>query len=450
MPEISIIVRTKNEERWIGHCLSMIFNQSFKDFEVILVDNNSEDHTVEVAKRYPLAKILTIEKFIPGKALNDGIRASSGHFIVCLSAHCIPKDEQWLSNLRQNFNGDEKLAGVYGRQLPVSFTEAVDKRDLMITFGMDRRKQIKDYFFHNANSILPRNIWEKFPFDEEVTNIEDRVWGKNVVDAGYHIIYDPEPALYHHHGLHQNNSKVRAKGVVSIIEQVHGDTVNELPESLRPETINIVAILLVQNTPDKNTLEYQLLSKVVDELKLSKYICDIFIVSQNEKIAIDLGGIWVNRKELASYDEDTSVDILLSKALNVVEDRKCFPEAVLYVNHHYPYRPQGLFDDLIVDAQYKGYDCVFPGFVDYGHYWYDSEINGFKQLDSSMESRSKRDPMFRALYGLGCVVSTAVLRNQKIVGGEIGILPVEDFRYTLNIREKGVDKMIRDNSCDNG
>ena len=63
MPEISIIIRTKNEERWIAHCLTAIFQQDYDDFEVILVDNASLDHTVHVAQRFPLASIIKIDKF---------------------------------------------------------------------------------------------------------------------------------------------------------------------------------------------------------------------------------------------------------------------------------------------------------------------------------------------------------------------------------------------------
>ncbi len=77
IPEVSIIVRTYNEEKWIGHCLGAIFSQKFDNFEVILVDNNSTDYTVEVAKRYPISTIVKINKFFPGKAINDGIRASN-------------------------------------------------------------------------------------------------------------------------------------------------------------------------------------------------------------------------------------------------------------------------------------------------------------------------------------------------------------------------------------
>ena len=63
MPKISIIIRTKNEEDWINHCLEVVFKQDYQDFEVILVDNNSSDHTVAVARRYPIAKVINIDDF---------------------------------------------------------------------------------------------------------------------------------------------------------------------------------------------------------------------------------------------------------------------------------------------------------------------------------------------------------------------------------------------------
>ena len=102
-PLVSIIIRTLDEERWIGHCLNSIFSQDFENFEVIIVDNNSTDNTIDVAKRFPISKIISIKKFFPGKALNDGVRESHGDYIVCISAHCIPKDIFWLRNLYENF-----------------------------------------------------------------------------------------------------------------------------------------------------------------------------------------------------------------------------------------------------------------------------------------------------------------------------------------------------------
>ena len=57
---ISIIIRTKNEERWIGLCIERIKKQTYKNFEIILVDSFSEDKTVEKAKRNGVEKIVEI------------------------------------------------------------------------------------------------------------------------------------------------------------------------------------------------------------------------------------------------------------------------------------------------------------------------------------------------------------------------------------------------------
>lgn len=449
-PEISIIIRTKNEERWIGHCLKMVFQQSYKNFEVILVDNESSDHTVAVARHFPLKKIIHISEYRPGYALNEGIRVSHGDFIVCLSGHCIPKETKWLENLRRNFVNGNRIAGVYGRQLPIRFTSPVDKRDLLMVFGQDRRIQIKDYFFHNANSMLSKEIWERFPFDEQVTNIEDRVWGKAVIEAGYRIAYDPEAAVYHHHGLHQNNKADRAKGVVSIIERVDEEVVNSLPESLTPGTANIIAAVPIKGTVKTASIEYQLLSNTISALKESKFVSKIYLITEDQNLTECFDLAWVNRNEIRGANK-MSINELMYEALHRIESKNIFPEALLYINYDYLFRPQNLFDELIKDALFNGYDTVFPGLVDFGHYWFNNSGGDFIQTDSSFKPRDQRKPLYRALYGLGCLSSAWVVRSGKLVGGKIGILAVNNHRNALRIRDlksESIDKDYLDSSGD--
>ena len=144
---VSIIIRTKNEERWITSCLKNIKKQTYKNYEIIIVDNFSDDKTVEKAKQFKISKVIKIKKFLPGKAINLGIKNSKGDYIVILSAHAIPTKNKWLENFVSAIEEDKKFAGVYGRQEPMSFSPASDKRDMLITFGLDRKYQIKDSFF---------------------------------------------------------------------------------------------------------------------------------------------------------------------------------------------------------------------------------------------------------------------------------------------------------------
>lgn len=433
MKKVSIIIRTKNEEKWVSHCLISIFKQEYKSFEVILVDNMSTDSTVKIAERYPIDKVINIENFKPGLAINKGIRASTGEYIVCLSAHCVPKDSNWLQKLVCTLEESDEYAGVYGRQLPLSYTEPVDKRDLLIVFGLDKKIQIKDYFFHNANSIFRRSVWDQYSFDEEVMNIEDRVWGKEVIEAGYKIVYEPDAAVYHYHGLHQGNVPKRVQGVVSVIERVDKSSFGELPESMRPENIKVAAIIPISINIEKNTRNYTLLSKAVELLTSSKLISEIFIVSRVKEVVDELPVYWIDRNEIPFVDT-LNLDSLMQECLNIIESRNIFPDSMLYVNHDYLNRPEDLFNELVYDAQYKGFDSIFPGLIDYGTYWISNKQGEFVQTHDSIKTREQQEPQYRAIYGLGCLSSTWLVRRGKMIGGRIGILKLNDSRYVDRLK----------------
>ena len=61
-------------------------------------------------------------------------------------------------------------------------------------------------------------MWNKISFDENVTNIEDRIWAQEVINNNYRIMYEPEASVYHYHGVHQDGNTSRLKSVVKIIE----------------------------------------------------------------------------------------------------------------------------------------------------------------------------------------------------------------------------------------
>ena len=61
MPKVSIIIRGKNEEDWLGITLRGIKEQDFKNYEIIYVDNISEDSSVEIAKEEGVKKIVSIK-----------------------------------------------------------------------------------------------------------------------------------------------------------------------------------------------------------------------------------------------------------------------------------------------------------------------------------------------------------------------------------------------------
>jgi glycosyltransferase involved in cell wall biosynthesis len=436
---ISIIIRTKNEERWITSCLQGVFNQDAKDIEVIVVDNNSTDKTVEKAQLFNV-KVIYIDNFLPGKAINKGISASKGDYIVCLSAHCVPVNNSWLKNLLKNFD-DEKVGGVYGRQEPMTHSSDFDKRDLLITFGLDRRVQIKDSFFHNANSMIRREVWERFPFDEQVPNLEDRVWAKQLLENGYKIIYEPEASVYHYHGIHQERDQERCYNVVRVLESLASD---EKKSSLNADKLNIVALIPIKGEVvflgNRPLIEY-----TIERALQSRYIKNTIVLTDNEKLAkiSKKAGADVPFIRDESYSADhVDLETVLNYSLNILEDQKILPDVLTILEATFPFRSTSLIDDLIEQLLSQGLDSVIPGIPEYGSHWTQRD-GALERVDEGDIPRVLKKPIYRGLRGLGCYV-----REKKIYGDRVGIMEIFDPHSEIEVRdENGVklaEKLLED------
>ena len=217
---ISLVIRARNEERWLGRCLFAVSRQRRAINDVIVVDNDSTDGTRAIAESFGAGIIpISRDEFTFGRALNKGIAATSNEIVLILSAHCIPADEMWADYLAVHLDGSagHKSCGAYGRQDPLPGTSDIDARDLWTTFREERRVQEKDFFFHNANSAIRKSLWHEIPFNEKINGVEDRAWAKQLISAGFQIVYEPNARAYHHHGIHHGRNEDRAKRVVESI-----------------------------------------------------------------------------------------------------------------------------------------------------------------------------------------------------------------------------------------
>ena len=332
-PLVSIIIRTKNEEKWITACLQSVFSQDYPNIEVVVVDNNSTDLTLRRARQFPVV-IVDIDQFKPGLAINLGIRASRGEILVCLSGHCIPIGTDWLRNLVAPLI-DPKIAGVYGRQEPL-FTNPLDKRDLCTVFGLDSKLQTKDFFFHNANSAFSRRIWDIYPFDEDATNIEDRIWGKKVIEDGYNIYYEPSASVYHHHGINHTLDERRADKIVKIMQQL--DYFSSPTHAIDPLTLHNYCLIPILGPPI--ILEGQcLLTRAIECAKKSKFVTDIFVLTDNHETALFAKSLGVQVPFLRPSflaDDDICLNDILSYCLQQLEDQGHIIDTVISIDQTYP------------------------------------------------------------------------------------------------------------------
>ncbi len=394
---VSIIIRGKNEEDWLGLCLRSISMQTYKNFEVIYIDNDSKDASIKIAQEYKFTKIKKIKKFLPGNAINIGIRASKGKYIVILSAHCIPTNKYWLTQLVSSIKS-KSLAGVYGRQLPLESTSSDDARDLLITFGSEDRIQEKDSFFHNANSIIKREVWEKINFDNKISNIEDRDWAKKVLDIGYKVKYDASAAVYHFHGLHQHNNyeSFRASAVNSLIQKINEDEKNDLPEWFDVSSRICPVVLYGKNV-----------SKV--EAQVNK------LIRHNPQIVIEdlfyYGECDPKMKGLKFIKRNVSTKVAFNKftldALNVLNKKIGFKvEAVCFVDLSYKNFIPNCISINKETVFSKGTHLSTFAFKDKGDIW----ISNNKKISKVSKMFDKDTSFLRVVIGQGAVMRSSLIR----------------------------------------
>lgn len=435
-PKVSIIIRSRNEERWITACLKAVSKQRFTDYEIILVDNKSTDKTVEKAVQQFDVKVVEIDEYFPGRALNAGIVESVGQYIVMLSAHCIPRDVHWLENLVKNLEEDPagEIAGVYGRQEPMSFTSALDKRDLFITFGLDRRVQIKDSFFHNANSMIRRDVWERMPFDNQVTNIEDRIWAQQVIEQGYKIIYEPEASVYHYHGIHQGGDEKRCFNIVRILESLKRTELDLFYE----HSSRITAIIPIKGEflqlDGKPLLDYTLRRAFESE-----YIDDVIVSTDNPDIAVyarQCGAQVPFLRSKEMFDEFAGLDKVMQHTIEELEKRRHYADIVVVLKETYPFRPIGLIDDMIKEMLRTGVDTLMPTFSEYRSCFKKDEDGRISEIDDGFLPREVKSPIFISLAGLGLVTLPKFIREGRQLGDRVGLFEVKDKHGRMEVRDK--------------
>ena len=402
-PFVSIIVRTKNEDFWIGKCLNEIFNQKYKNFEVILVDNNSKDKTISIVKKNFLkVKIINYKSkiFLPGKALNLGIKKSKGSLLAIISGHCIPKNENWLNNLVQNFKNSDVIA-CYGRQEPSDISEPNDVRDLTYLFGLDKKIQIKDPFFHNANSMIRKSTWKKNQFDETIKHIEDRLWASLVLKNGKKIIYEPNSSVIHFHGVGHHGNLKR----VSTISKI-------LKKSKSKNKRKLIVCIIPLNKPIKLNGKY-LVEKIINDINKIKEISKIFISTTDKKLEKSIIGkkIIILQRDKDLQKKFLGLEYVLSKTYSRYI-KKMNPSHVMVAEEIYLNRPKNFFQSIISNFD-DNYESIVPIFKNNSNNIWQKDDSGTMQplFKTSLPSEFVDHKIFEEAKGLGTLIKAETFEN---------------------------------------
>jgi glycosyltransferase involved in cell wall biosynthesis len=209
-PAVSVVIATYNYGRFLAGAIDSVFAQTFRDYEIIVVDDGSDDGTGDVVAPYlhhPKLQYIRTEHVGQPKAKNTGIRAARGEYVAFLDA-----DDVWLpAKLEKQvalFEGsDSSLAVVYCRRCWID----EDGQELTRTERAPQRGDVLAPLFHRpficfSSSVVRRPVFDDVGLFEESLpmSIDYDLWLR--IALKYRFDYVDEPLVRYRTG-HANLSR---------------------------------------------------------------------------------------------------------------------------------------------------------------------------------------------------------------------------------------------------
>lgn len=173
--KVSIVIPVYNEERWLADCLEAVAKQSSMPGEVIVVDNNSTDGTLKIARRYRFVRVIREPRQGTVFARDAGFQAAQGDILARIDADTlIPPD--WVAKVAQAFE-DPDTAAVTG---PPRFYDAkpawfFDSSQVLF-YQRFQRLLTGTYVLWGANMAIRRGVWRQIaPLCAERLGIDEDI-----------------------------------------------------------------------------------------------------------------------------------------------------------------------------------------------------------------------------------------------------------------------------------
>jgi len=207
---VSIVIVTWNGKKYIDECISSLLNQTYKKFEIVLVDNASSDDSVKYIRgNFPQVRVIENNQNLGfGEGVNIGIAHSRGDLIALLNQDAVA-DRIWLEVLVQALTESEVTAAAAGKVLFYGDEQGIDKVFCTWTkinpytanpshFAGDEPSATVDYLPGCAILVKRSIIQDVGLLDTEYfLYFEETDWCARMIRAGYELIYVPDAIVRH-------------------------------------------------------------------------------------------------------------------------------------------------------------------------------------------------------------------------------------------------------------
>lgn len=213
-PQVSVIIPNWNGLRLLRPCLDSLRRQTFRDFEVIVVDNASSDGSAQaLAEEYPEVRVVALQQNLGyAGGCNAGIRAAQGAILVMLN-NDTEADPGWLQALVDGLARHPEAGSASSRLMIHSRPEILnaagdlyrrnglpDSRGVWQPYGPPYDQEAYVFGASGGAAAYRRELLERVGLFEERFFMwcEDVDLAWRAQRAGYRCIYLPDAVIYHH------------------------------------------------------------------------------------------------------------------------------------------------------------------------------------------------------------------------------------------------------------
>lgn len=198
---LSVVVLTYNSSKTLSKCLQSLEDQLDKNFEVLIIDDDSTDNTLDIVKNFFSKSNISYKVLRNGahsisKGRNIGIKSCKTKYITFLDSDAYAHKD-WVKNIIYNFKKDKQLSVVGGDTLPV-LTSKLSYANALVyeTIRALTRKGL--WKIEGGNSAFDiQKLKGKF-FDEKFKHCEDVEFFSRIKE-GHKIKHDSSIKIDHEH-----------------------------------------------------------------------------------------------------------------------------------------------------------------------------------------------------------------------------------------------------------
>ncbi len=197
---VSVIIITYNRLKDLIELLDNLKQQTFRDFEIIVVDNNSQDETLQIIPdRFPHVRFVAndFNAGVPG-GRNIGIRHAQNDYLVFIDNDA-EMDENGLQRIVEIFNNNPE-AGILTFKILNYFTKEIDWGSWVINPQLQDVKEIVPVqSFVGAGWAMRKSVVDKIGlmWDDLFFMHEEKEYSLRALNAGFQILFTPQIKVYH-------------------------------------------------------------------------------------------------------------------------------------------------------------------------------------------------------------------------------------------------------------